>query len=118
MTGRRDVLRLIWEQYLLDGEPTPLLAFIEAHPESMTACSHEYPHMHRICDIILNEKAFRVTRCVSCGEELSFPPITSDIAQCGGSGVPYWLSGAKLSQWVEDVTSHDPEEAADWHKYR
>lgn len=118
MAAWRNQLRLVWELYLNTGEATSLLAFIEAHPQSMQACGHEYPHLHRISDIVLNGRAFRVTRCFACGEELSFLPISSDTAAPKLGGVPYWLSGAKLGQWIEDESREDPEEDVDWEKYR
>ena len=116
--GWRNRLRVLWEQYLLDGHAMPLLAFIEAHPQSMAACGHEYPHLHRVCDITLSGKAFRVTRCFTCGEELSFCPITTDIHRPYESGVPHWLSGDKLAKWIEDVSNDDPKEPTDWERYR
>lgn len=111
----RDQLVLLWEHYLLDGASAPLLSFIEANSHHMVACGHAYPQLHRICDVSLERKAFRVTRCLTCG--LSFRSISSDIAS-EHAGVPWWLKGEKLARWVNDVSEMDPEEDTDWEQYR
>ncbi len=103
---------------MLDGQALPLLTFFDAHPQSMADCGHEYPSVHRVCDISLDGKAFRVTRCFTCGEALSFRPIPPEIAGPNESGVPYWLSGDKLAQWVKDVSSDDPKDDTDWERYK
>ena len=105
-------------KYVLPGTAA-LLAFIAAHPQSMRGCGHEYPHLHRICDVQLGGKLFRVGRCLTCAEELSFEPIDVAIAHLDEAGVPYWLTGMKLANWVDEMMRDgDPKEAIDWERYR
>jgi hypothetical protein len=121
MAPWREQLRLVWEQYLSGGDGSALHAFIEAHPKSMTDCGHEYPYLHRVCDVRLGGRPFRVGRCITCGEELSFTPVNECLARVGVAGVPYWLSGAKLAQWVEQEVNGGPDwkpaRAVDWKRY-
>ncbi len=112
-----DQLKRLWERYLSDLVAAPLLAFLGAHPRATLDCGHEYPHLHRVCDVALSGRMFRVNRCVTCGEALFFRPIPADVARPDEPGVPYRLSGAKLARWVDDVRRNDPKEETDWELY-
>ena len=53
-------------------------------------------------------------RCVECGERLAFAP--TNVTQ-NAPGVPFWLQGEMLAQWVADETESPAKEAVDWTNY-
>ena len=100
----QDKLKEHWERYLDKGTSSLLADFVIGHPQAQEVCAHEYPYLHRICDLTLYDKRFRVLRCIACNgiagnERLMFKPI--DVEYSGKSGVPYWLSGEGLRKWAE-----------------
>lgn len=86
-------------------------------------CGHDYPQHHRLCDIRLHGEPFRVTRCVICGERLHAFRIANG-AWGSRSGVPLWLQGEALQQWIADeLAAQEDEEKSvdsptDWDQYR
>ena len=112
---KQDGLRRLWEQYELTGDTQPLAAFVEAHMSSLVPCQHKYPHKHRICEVRLRGKMYCVMRCIECDEGLFFEPtnLTHDVP-----GVPYWLQGEMLAQWVADEAQSPAKEAIDRETYR
>src|SRR5687768_9186686 len=84
------------DEYLRTGDATLMADAIRKAPPS-EQCSHDHPYCHRICDITLGSDSYRVLRCIKCGERLFVRLLHGQSSL--EPGVPYWLSGAKLSQW-------------------
>jgi uncharacterized protein (TIGR02996 family) len=85
-------------------------------------CGHDYPQHHRLCDVRLRGKPFRVTRCMNCNGMLQVFRIT-DSAWSPRSGVPLWLQGQALQRWIEDElatesTDEPADRPSDWERYR
>jgi hypothetical protein len=93
-------LRIRWEIYLVAGNSHPLLVFLGQYPQAAARCAHAYPYEHRITDVVLGDRAYRVGRCVLCNERLTFAPIALEVACPGETGVPYRLQGGALRNWV------------------
>jgi hypothetical protein len=102
-------VRPLWERYLESGEATELNELIL--DSIVRDCGHAHPWRHRICDVILDEVAYRVGRCVPCNEELTFTPIDRALEE---PGVPYALTGADLRSWVEAESARPSRDAIDW----
>lgn len=111
-------LRQAWELYLQTGEETPLLDLIHAHPEARASCSHEYPFVHRIHDIMLNGEIYRVIRCLHCNERLRFLPKETKNISLTQEGVPYWLTGPALAAWAAQEDPDSSGGPVDWEQYR
>jgi hypothetical protein len=97
------------------GDGAGLSALIANHPELCTTQAGEYPNFHRILDIWVGGRFFRVCRQISHGEALVAVPIDepSDVP-----GVPLWLTGEKLREWAVDEEENPSDEPTDWNKYR
>jgi hypothetical protein len=115
----REQLRAAWEQYLLDGLAAPLMTCLLASEPAASRCEcpdrlRSLPFMdgpsfcflHRICDVELNGQAYRVCRCVACGETLTFSPLGRAATE---PGVPYALTGEKLRRWARDAYARHAE---------
>lgn len=111
-------LRQAWELYLRAGDETPLLDLIHANPEASAECSHEYPFVHRIRDIMLNGEIYRVIRCIHCNERLMFLPKEAKNVSLDREGVPYWLTGAALEARAEQEDPDSFGGPVDWEQYR
>src|SRR6266852_3699126 len=107
-------LRPRWEIYLTSGNARPLSAFLGKHPEAGIPCAHRYPHDHRIADVVLEWQAYRVRRCVTCGERLTFTAIDERFARPDEPGVSYWLQGPELRYWAEREANPPAQNPADW----
>jgi hypothetical protein len=112
----RAQFRALWEAFANGGDAAPLLAFLREHPEAAVHCGHDYPQLHRVMDVMLDGKPYRLLRCATCGEELTLAPL--DASAATSEGVPYWLNGVKLLDWVEDERRSPAEEPVDWERYR
>src|SRR5688572_13833338 len=110
-------LRALWEQYELTGDTEPLAAFVETQASSLAECEHEFPYKHRICDVQLRGRYFRVLRCVECDEQLAFVPIAPNLAR-DVPGVPYWLQGEVLAAWLAEEAECPTKAPVDWERYR
>lgn len=110
-------LAIKWEVFLICHNDKSLLSYLKEHPESMEECKHHYPENHRICDILLADGYYRVSRCAACGERLCFTIIPADAASPGASGIPYWVSGVGLRKWIEEEKEYQQKLEQDQEKY-
>ncbi|MHA3774822.1 hypothetical protein ACXR0O_25155 [Verrucomicrobiota bacterium sgz303538] len=94
-------LRTAAVEYFSSGTSTALENFLMEWPQGIPLCGHDYPEAHRICDIRLMGRPFRLVRCAVCVENLSLYEVRES-AFGPSSGVPFWLKGACLNQWITD----------------
>ncbi len=94
-----------------------LSAFLAEHPSLTTECGHPYPYFHRVLDLSLGGKPFRLGRCVRCGERLTLTPIDPSVANLQVAGVPLEFKGEALRKWVEKEAKSPAKEAIDWDHY-
>ena len=110
----QDKLKLLLSDYFESGNEAGLLVILEESPEVVSAEYGEYPDFHRITDIQLGSKFYRVCRQISQNEKLTFMDIDELMDQA--PGVPLWLEGEKLKAWAENDS--DTDEPVDWESYR
>ncbi|RCS56456.1 hypothetical protein [Parvibium lacunae] len=101
--------------FLTSGDESSLIAMIDEHPEIVTSVYGDYPDFHRVVDVVIGGKYYRVCRQISNDERLTLSVIDepSDV-----SGVPIWLEGEKLRKWAEAEEEDPSDEPVDWEKYR
>ena len=76
----------------------------------------EYPTIHRIEDIRIRGKDFRVNRIATEeGEELLIVPC--DTPSLESKGVPYELTGWRLLAWIADEIRQEADEDVDFNPY-
>ena len=111
-------LKDAYERFLRDNDEAALLAATEALPRHSLSNDVEYPEVHRICDIRLLGKTFRVCRLVDVddGEVRVFIEPTSFASD--EPGVPYWLQGERLLGWIRDETESPSKGPVNWDAYR
>ena len=78
------------------------------------SCQDKFPEHHRICDIIVKDRAFRITRCAACHENIYVSDIDVAIAHEEETGVPLELRGEALRQWIEYEKESPSKEEVDW----
>jgi len=103
------------ESFLKTGEGSPILNLIRANPDVQVACGHSFPDLHRIQDLILEDRRYRLLRCVTCGERLVLEPLSQEP---GEPGVPLWLSGDALLYWACREKKYPSEGPIDWEAIR
>ncbi|MGD8914223.1 MAG: hypothetical protein PVI97_16205 [Candidatus Thiodiazotropha sp.] len=114
-------IKTAWEKYLVDQNDKQLLRSVKANSLKLPEGS-EYPFAHRICDINLCGQAFRVVRLADVEESVFIYPC--DTPSFDTAGVPYWLKGAKLREWVrleeeqESDEDYEPDASVNWEKWR
>src|SRR5262245_5611044 len=96
-----------WEQFLVDGNGSALLARVRALPTRPTPRDVDYPEFHRLRDIDLEGQAYRVSRLIDLddGQERLFIHATA-VACLDVPGVPYWLRGPALARWVQEEAAN------------
>ena len=103
-----DDLKAAWEKFLIDSDEACLLKVVEEcnqiQPKNDNVTSEsedeELFHTHKICDIELCGKAFRVTRNADESESLFIKPC--DYPAFNSPGVPYSLKGSALRRYIKD----------------
>lgn len=105
----RDNLRLLklergdlknqWDSYLQDNSTTHFLAVSEKLSFKIPAI-YKYPSLHRICDVEISGSPYRVMRLVFHKEFIFINPC--EIPNYDNPGVPYWLTGQSLTNWIQD----------------
>ncbi|MGV3722843.1 MAG: hypothetical protein ACO1SX_18215 [Actinomycetota bacterium] len=108
-----------WERFLEDGDDETLLASVHTQPPVSTAGLPDYPAHHRICDVKLQGKAYRLTRVMnmeSGHEQLYIEP--TDFPAYEHEGVPYRLNGEALRRWIIDEQKQAAKEEVDWDEWR
>jgi hypothetical protein len=97
----RELPAELWERFLADGDDAAMLAAVNGLAEHKPLHDVDYPAWHRICDVELGGRAFRVTRLVDVddGQERLFiqPTAYPDYQR---PGVPYSRRGKVLIEWV------------------
>lgn len=101
--------------FLTSGNESSLVTIIDEHPEILTSVYGDYPDFHRVVDVSIGGRHYRVCRQISKDENLtlSFIDEPSDIA-----GVPIWLEGEKLREWAKSEENDPSDQPIDWEKYR
>jgi hypothetical protein len=112
----QDKLKFSLKEYFASGDEVGLLTILGAHPELVSSEYGEYPDFHRIADIRLGAKCYRVCRQISKDEQLTFMQI--DELMDDMAGVPIWLEGEKLKEWAEAEEDGEVEIPVDWENYR
>ena len=75
-----------------------------------------FKFFHRIADICVGSKCYRVSRQISKGEKITLSLI--DNVKDDISGVPIWLEGEKLKEWAQAEEEDPSQGPTDWEKYR
>jgi hypothetical protein len=115
---KTDVIRRAWERYLVDGDAVALLTAVREQ-RCGPLPGAEYPELHRICDIDLCGRAYRVLRYVDrAGGDPELFLVPTDVPGLDQPGVPYWLQGNALIQWIHDEIERPAEDQVDWEQYR
>ena len=96
-----------------NGNKSGIKQIIKNHPEIVTPVHGGFPDLHRIFDISIGFRSYRVCRMISEGEKLTLSLIKND-ASSDVDGVPIWLNGEKLKVWAENPTEED----TDWELWR
>jgi hypothetical protein len=107
-----------WEQFLADRDGAALLAVLASLPLCKPPRDVDYPEIHRICDLELGGRAYRLSRLVDLAdgqERLLIEP--TEFADFREGGVPYELQGAALRRWVTDETLSSAKGPVAWEEY-
>jgi hypothetical protein len=101
--------------FLTSGDESSLIAMLDQHPEIVTSVYGDYPDFHRVMDVSIGGKYYRVCRQISKDESLTLSVVDepSDVA-----GVPIWLEGEKLRQWAKSEEDDPSDQPIDWERYR
>lgn len=114
-------LKLAWERYLTDLNKESLLTAIEKHSITLPR-DQAYPFLHRICDIEIDSRFFRVVRAADEDETVYI--VQCETPSIDRPGVPYWLKGEKLRLWIdlelgnEENEDYDSESETNWEVFR
>lgn len=101
--------------FLNSGNENSLISIINAHPEIVMSSFGDYPDLHRIVDICVGGKCYRVCRQISTGEKLTLSLVDKALDD---PGVPIWLEGEKLKKWAKSEEDNPSDEPTDWDSYR
>jgi hypothetical protein len=109
-----------WKQFKETANAAPLLALIAAHPELRQPPSDiRHPYVHRLVDVLLANRPFRVCRAIVWNQEhLFFTEIDFSCFNLMEPGVPEWLTGPRLLQWIRQEAENPAKQAIDWEKWR
>jgi len=100
-----DVLVSALETYFATGEESSLLPVLVHYSDIHVDCCHQFPAKHRIADIRIGDRSYRIVRCVFCKESFQVFAISSKIARPHVPGAPLWLRGDSLRYWVLNYSS-------------
>lgn len=109
-------MRTAWQVFGENGSVDALALLLEEQPEVTQLCSHSYPYLHRIGDVIIAKRVYRCCRCVECGERFFLFPIEQGYA--AEAGVPLWLTGDRLQSWVLSELANPTKREVDWNRFR
>ncbi|MBB5020610.1 hypothetical protein HNQ59_003935 [Chitinivorax tropicus] len=109
------LLKRALSHYLEFGDSEELRQILNAHPEVISAEYGEYPDMHRLMDLRIGDRNFRLCRQISQQESITLIPIEELFDT---PGVPLWLTGGKLVLWATDEKENPSDEPIDWNRYR
>ena len=108
-------LKSALSDYLEHDDEAELSHILASNPEVVSAEYGEYPDVHRLVDVRIGERSFRVCRQISQGELITLTPIEEVIDT---PGVPLWLTGEKLALWAANEEEDPSDEPTDWNRYR
>jgi hypothetical protein len=114
MNPQKELKKLL-SIFLNSGEDLELGSLIDKYPELLSAGQGEYPDFHRISDIYVSGKIYRICRQISKAEKITLHLI-DELRE--DPGVPLWLEGEKLKIWQESEVENPAREAIDWTIYR
>lgn len=106
-------LRTSWERFLQDDDESAFIGAIRS--AKFERPIGEYPWLHRISDIQLSNKWYRVIRFVDEAEQVFIQDCDTPSAE---PGVPYWLQGDALRRWIRDEEEAPAKGPIDWEQYR
>ena len=92
-------LKKEWENYLHDNNEEHFSNVTEKLSFKIPA-AYKYPSLHRICDIEIGTASYRVMRLVFHKEFIFINAC--DNPMFSSPGVPYWLTGQNLLNWIHD----------------
>jgi hypothetical protein len=101
--------------YLNTGSEHPLKSLIDLHPEVVAINVGDYPDCHRIVDIRIGGKSYRVCRQISADERSTLTEIDKVLEE---PGVPIWLEGEMLEKWARSEEDNPSDGPCDWESYR
>ena len=109
MLARRTLPANAFERFLRDGDVRSLLS-AEGPTRDHSPGRARWPELHRICDVVLNGQAWRVSRVIDTvtGQMTLFIEPTDTPSP--EPGVPYWLQGEGLLEWVRAETASPSKE--------
>ena len=101
--------------YLESQDVNALIDWARVH--TTQRCNHEYPHFHRIADLISGDRAVRISRCAACGDKMFVKAISPEIADPIMLGVPFELNGSNLQRWIVDEVADPSKGSVNWNAY-
>ena len=107
-------LKSALSRYLESGDGVELRKVLTAHPEVISEEYGEYPDVHRLVDLRVGDRNFRVCRKISQDELITLVPIGE---MFDAPGVPLWLTGDKLALWASNEKDDPSDEPTDWSQY-
>lgn len=119
MTHHSDPLDQAYQAFLNNQEESLLFQAIQSYGGKRPSPSIEYPICHRICDIQLLGKSYRVSRVFDAhhnSTQLFIYPLENGF-DSESKGVPYELQGGALARWVWDESNHPTKDEQDWREY-
>lgn len=78
----------------------------------------DYPEIHRLCDVSLGGRAYRVSRPVDLHdnqERLFIKP--TEVPDFDVDGVPYLLQGEPLRRWILEEIESPADGPTSWAEY-
>ena len=108
-------LKGMLKDFFKSGDASNLELLVESHPELIAKNFGDYPDFHRVVDVQIGDKHYRICRQISAGESLTFSPIDKARDE---PGVPIWLEGEKLKAWAHDEVENPSDDPTDWDVYR
>ena len=113
-----DPLTLAYSQFLDDGDVTSFLEAISQHGGRAPSDDVDYPHSHRICDVTLDSRGFRICRVYDVDDRSSRLFVFPSDYVSDHTGVPFWLTGDALHRWVVDEAESPAKAEIDWEQFR
>jgi hypothetical protein len=114
----REISTAAWERYLSDGNGEALLASVDGDAPVLRPKQEEYPELHRLRDVEIGGRAYRVLRLAKLNrtEDRLFIEVT-DFHNFDAEGVPYGLQGEALRRWIRDEIASPTKAEKDWSRY-
>jgi hypothetical protein len=111
----QNLLKSALADFLDSKNDATLKNIIDIHPEIVGPMSGDYPDMHRVMDLMVGNKCYRVCRIISQNEKLILFEIDKIM---DNPGVPLWLCGEKLLEWALSEEENPSSDPVDWEYFR